>query len=192
MELPRQFGVELIGPVLPDTSWQTQAGKGFESFRFQIDWQAKQVRCPMGRTSNYWSEGIDRVGEPLIRARFSRKDCEVCPGFQDCTTSAKYGRCVSFRPQEQHEALQRARAYQATQEFKERYQCRAGIEGSISEAVRVFGMRRSRYIGVAKTHLQHMAIAAAINLHRWFAWVEERPMAATRVSRFQALAPLGS
>jgi transposase len=37
--------------------------------------------------------------------------------------------------------------------------------------------------------LQHIAIAAAINLDRIVAWLEEIPHALTRTSRFAALAP---
>ena len=43
---------------------------------------------------------------------------------------------------------------------------RAGIEGTLSKAVRVNGLRRSRYIGAAKTHLQQVLTAADINLGR--------------------------
>ena len=37
--------------------------------------------------------------------------------------------------------------------------------------------------------LQHVAIAAAINIDRLVAWLDERPRAQTRTSRFAALAP---
>ena len=43
---------------------------------------------------------------------------------------------------------------------------------------------------MAKTHLQHVAIAVAINIDRMVAWLEERPRATTRTSRFAALAPV--
>jgi transposase len=56
--------------------------------------------------------------------------------------------------------------------------------------VRAFGLRRTRYQGLKKTHLQHVAIAAAINIDRIVAWLEERPRATTRTSRFAALAPV--
>jgi hypothetical protein len=36
--------------------------------------------------------------------------------------------------------------------------------------VRAFDLRRSRYLGLAKTHLQHLAIGAAINLTRVVTW----------------------
>jgi len=54
-------------------------------------------------------------------------------------------------------------------EFKENYARRAGVEGTISQAVGKFNMRRTRYFGLAKTHLQHIATACAINLSRFFA-----------------------
>jgi transposase len=37
--------------------------------------------------------------------------------------------------------------------------------------------------------VQHVAIAAAINIDRIVAWLDERPRATTRTSRFAALAP---
>jgi transposase len=50
-------------------------------------------------------------------------------------------------------------------------------------------MRRTRYRGLDKTHLQHVAIATAINVDRLVAWFNGRPLAPTRLSRFAALAP---
>jgi hypothetical protein len=52
--------------------------------------------------------------------------------------------------------------------------------------------RAARYGGVAKTHVQHVAIAAAINIDRLVAWLDERPRAKTRTSRFAALAPVSA
>ena len=66
---------------------------------------------------------------------------------------------------------------------------RAGIEGTLSQAVRAFGLRQARYRGLAKTRLQNIAIAAALNLDRISAWLSNRPLAPTRTSRFAALAP---
>ena len=54
--------------------------------------------------------------------------------------------------------------------------------------MRAFGLRRGRYRGLARTHLQHVATAAAIDLQRLAAWFRAVPRAATRTSRFAALA----
>jgi transposase len=69
-----------------------------------------------------------------------------------------------FEEERHHVALQAARERQATDEFRQRYAVRAGVEGTISQGTRSFDLRRARYIGLAKTHLQHILVAAAINL----------------------------
>lgn len=63
--------------------------------------------------------------------------------------------------------------------------CEAGIEGTLSEGVRGFGLRRCRYTGLAKARLQHVATAAAINIYRISDWLGGVPRAATRTSRFR-------
>ncbi len=96
---------------------------------------------------------------------------------------------MGFRPRKQYEALQEARQRLESVEGRQLYNRRAGIEGTISQGVRAFGMRQTRYRGLAKTHLQHIATAAAINLDRFTAWFDDVPRATTRISRFAALAP---
>jgi len=83
--------------------------------------------------------------------------------------------------------LKQRREQEETKEFKQVYAKRAGIEGTISQGVRVMGLRRSRYIGQEKTHLQHVATAAALNLVRSMAWLSGVPRAQTRRSTFVRL-----
>jgi len=85
--------------------------------------------------------------------------------------------------------LQQARDRQATDKFKQEYAIRAGVEGTISQAVRGFGVRHCRYIGLAKTHLQHILTDAAINVVRAVNWLEGVPLAQARLSQFAKLAP---
>jgi transposase len=68
------------------------------------------------------------------------------------------------------------------------YRLRAGVEGTISQGVRAFGLRQARYRGLAKTHLQGVATAAAINLARMDDWLSGHVPAKTRISRFAHLA----
>ncbi len=70
----------------------------------------------------------------------------------------------------EYETLKTVRERQTTQSFKDKYKKRAGIEGTISQGVRAFGLRRSRYIGLEKTRLQHLVTAAAMNLTRVVDW----------------------
>ena len=95
---------------------------------------------------------------------------------------------MQLRPCEQHEAIQRIRAERTTDEFKLKYRKRAGIEGALSQAVRAFEARRTRYIGLAKTHLQIVATAAAINLSRFADYLFGTRPITKRTSPFAALA----
>ena len=64
---------------------------------------------------------------------------------------------------------------------------RAGVEGTLSQGVRGFGLRRCRYIGLAKARLQHVATAAAINVYRISDWLGGVRRAVTRTSQFARL-----
>ena len=92
------------------------------------------------------------------------------------------------RPQERHEALQAARHQQETTGWKAEYAARAGVEGTLSQGVRRFGLRDCRYIGLAKARSQHVASAAAINVHWISDWVGGVSRATTRTSPFARLA----
>ena len=48
-------------------------------------------------------------------------------------------------------------------------------------------MRRSRYIGLAKTTFQQVCIAVGMNVSRAVHWLDGSPRAKTRVTRFAAL-----
>jgi transposase len=67
------------------------------------------------------------------------------------------------------------------------YARRAGIEGTLSQGVRAFGFRTARYRD--KTHLQHVASAAAINVQRVSDWLDGQTRATTRRSHLARLAP---
>lgn len=189
MDSQEQHGVAVIGPIKVNPTWQAKAGKGFDLSGFSIDWEQQQVTCPRGEVSQDWKDEQDRLGNPRIRVRFAKHSCQACPVRADCTRAAKEPRSVSFKPRPQYELLQWARQREHTQEFKEKYAKRAGIEGTISQGTRSFCLRRSRYIGQAKTHLQHILIAIAIDLARFVDWINQVPRAATRTSAFAALAP---
>jgi transposase len=183
------YGVDLFGPVPPNSSWQAKAGQGFDLPCFAIDWQAQTVTCPQGRVSQSWQPGQDPHGNEIIKVQFGHSDCRACDCRDQCTKSKTSPRGLQFKPQLEYEALQVARQRQETVQFKQTYKKRAGVEGTISQGTRSFDLRRSRYVGLAKTHLQHVAIAAAMNFSRVWAWLEQRPKAQTRRSKFLALAP---
>jgi transposase len=183
----QDYGISLIGPARLNVSWQAKLEGGYDIEKFDIDWDHQTVRCPQGHISRSWKPNTDSSGAPVIYVRFRAKDCQACSARELCTRSKS--RRIGFRPREQYEALQAARQLLASEEGQQRYNRRAGIEGTISQGVRAFGLRFSRYRGLAKTQLQHIATAAAINIDRVIAWLNDIPQAKTRQSAFAKLAP---
>ncbi|HET6518887.1 MAG TPA: IS1182 family transposase [Geminicoccaceae bacterium] len=182
------LAIELVGPPRPSSAWQARVEGGYGIDHFEIDWEHERARCPQGKPSSTWSPRVDRAGAPYILVSFAKLDCARCPARPLCTRAKHQARRLRLHRRAEHEALKAARERLTTKEGRRRYARRAGIEGTLSQGVRAFGLRRSRYRGLARTHLQHVATAAAINLGRLAAWFRACPRAATRTSRFAALA----
>jgi transposase len=179
----------VIGPGRFDVKWQATTDQGIDSSQFRLDWDQQQATCPQGQTSISWTPVIDNRKNEVIKIRFSTKDCQHCPCLASCTHSASSAprRLLTVRPQAQHQALQAARRRQRTPAFAKQYTLRQGIEATISQGVRAFGLRRSRSIGLNRTHLQQVGIAAAVNIVRIVAWLDGDELAPTRLSAFQRL-----
>jgi len=186
-----QYGIDLVGPARPDQSWQSRAEAAFSAADFTVDWDRRVARCPEGQESTGWFESAQRPGRrSSIRARFRAADCRACASRTRCTRArlGLHGRVLALLPKREYEALAAARARASTAEGRRLYAQRQGVESTLSQGVRAFGLRRTRYCGLAKTRLQHVATAAALNLDRVAAWFAGRPLAPTRISRFAALA----
>jgi transposase len=176
--------IDLIGPMDDDRQWQAKTPDGFDLARFQIDWEARVVTCPTGQRSTRWSESRTARQRSQIHIRFASTDCAACPARARCTRAKAGPRHLTLRSRAEHDALLAARHRQKTDVFKAQYATRAGIEGTLSQGVRAFGLRQARYRGLAKTHLQHVATATAMNLVRLADWLNQVPRASTRRSRF--------
>ena len=185
----RKKGVTLLGPAPKDYQWQAQSGEGFTVRDFLLDWDREVATCPAGHQSRSWLPDYWQ-GRTAFKVRFSTTHCRTCSLKPQCTRSGR--RLLTLRPREEHEMLEAAREREAQPAFAKKYQQRAGIEGTISAGVRTLHLRRSRYIGLAKTHLQHVLTAAAMNLTRIAAWLGGTPLARTRQSAFTKLMMLPS
>lgn len=181
------YSIELIGPTRGDNHWQAKDGNGFAARDFTIDWEQQQAICPMGQVSNSWTPAVDRFKNNVIKIKFATTDCQVCPCVEQCTKSTPPRRTITVRPQAQHEALLAGRQREQTAEYKAEYAKRAGVEGTIAQSVRTTELRRSRYIGKAKTHLAHLMAAAVMNVVRLLRWLAGEPKAQTQLSPFARL-----
>ncbi|MEV7889571.1 IS1182 family transposase [Streptomyces sp. NPDC002817] len=184
-----RHGVELHGPLVGNTSSQAKGAFGLDAFT--VDWEHRQVTCPGGATATDWYPRNDSKGLPVVRVRFPAGRCGPCHHLRDCvsSTTGRRRELMLRQQQAQHDAIRHLRAEQQTDAWKERYKIRAGVEGTISQAVGRCGLRRSRYRGLTKTSLQHQLTGAAINLTRIDAHLTGTPRARTRTSHFAALCP---
>jgi hypothetical protein len=180
------YSLTLVTPVLLDHSPQARAQSGYDRTAFTVDWTNQQVTCPQGQTSVSWSPCVQR-GSDAIVVTFPTTSCRPCPVRALCTTSTRERRQLTLHPQPLQQALDTARAEQAGRQWQDKYKIRAGVEGTIRQAVAVTGLRRARYRGIDKVHLEHVFSAVALNLIRLDAWWNSRPLDRGRTSHLARL-----
>jgi transposase len=188
-ESKEKYGVDLFGPTRPDRKWQAKEGTGFEAAAFILDWEHEIATCPEGKKSISWSPAIDNRYNHVMKIKFSSKDCMPCPSREKCIRSRRRWkrRSVTVRADGHQQALEAARKREKEPGFAAAYARRAGIEGTISRAVRTCSVRRSKYVGLEKTQLHHLLSATALNFLRVGEWLMGMPKATTRRSPFARL-----
>jgi transposase len=177
------WGIALIGPLLAGTSAQARAGAGYARAGFAVDYDAKTVTCPQGTTSASWTPCAQR-GKDAIVVHFSSGDCGPCPARALCTTGKR--RQLTLPPRDLAEAQAAARAAEKMIPFQAGYARRAGVEGTMHQAAS-HGARRARYRGLPKTRLDHVYMAAALNLLRLEAFWTGTPLDRRRTSHLARL-----
>jgi transposase len=189
VESQEKYNIELFGPTRYNVSWQAREG-GYDS-TILIDWENKQAICPEGKQSIYWYpyRTKEQYARDVVKIRFDSRDCTNCKSREKCVRNRSgAGRQVFIPAQKLYQALEKTRSMMSSEEGKEEYKKRAGVEGTLSQGVRRGTIRRSRYRGLEKTHLQEIATATGINILRTVNFLNQKPIAKTRISRFARLA----
>lgn len=137
-----ELGTELIAPA------QTPRGENAGRLtleNFELDEQGHVVKCPNGHVPQSTSSGAER-----IQACFDATTCEACPLKTQCLTAPelKHGKKVA-RIQYTHERVRtrERRLLEGSEEFKERYRWRAGMEGTMSRLKHQMGLGKLRVRG---------------------------------------------
>jgi hypothetical protein len=185
-------GRELSGPAL-GSSHQPE---GFRTEDFEVDVAGRRAICPAGQPNATCTRAEGKEEEAATYKFGWGGACANCPLQPQCVGSGK--KCRTLEVGEHHAYLQKRRREQKTERFGRRMHQRNGIESTISELTRGYGMRRSRYRGLARAALQNWLIGAACNARRWMrraAWeIRRRARAAAAaiagaVPRPQAVGP---
>jgi transposase len=168
-------GRELRGPApaSPDR------GKVFTVEAFDVHVEERYAICPASQRSSNCSRLEEQsTGKVVFRFEWSNSVCGSCPLCPQCVSVGQDHR--TFVVGELHSFLQARRREMQTEAFKQDMRKRNGIEGTISELVRGYGLRQARYRGVAKVRLQNYLIGGACNIRRLFrrlAWLTNQDRA---------------
>jgi len=161
-ELRRQLHQRGVWAAIP-LRRQRNPTRLFLNERFSYDPASQTMTCPAGKVARNPRRGPRRDASRLVFI-FDAADCRVCLLQSRCTTSRKGGRRVMVSDyREEHE---RARALAKTEEYALLLRARSRIEPKHAEAKRFHGMRRARYRGLVKMHLQAYLTATILNVKR--------------------------
>jgi transposase len=179
-------GRALRGPVAADQRWQGQAKNGFAAANVGIAWEAKHAIGPPGQRRVGGRARPERHGHATVRIACRTPGGAACASRAECTRAATAPRAFRIRARDHDTGLQAARARPQTDAFKKADARRAGVEGTRAQGTRTGDLRRSRDIGLVKTRLMHLRIAAALHCMRVAAWLAAIPRAQPRPSAFAA------
>lgn len=153
-------GCELRGPAPPPGGRQE-----LTSDHFKVDIEGRRATCPAGHASTNCSRlAEESTGNVSYRIEWNQALCRECPCAPKCIGKNQNHRTLAVR--EFHMHLQKRRDEMTTWEFKEEMHRRNGIEGTQSELVRGYGMRKARYRGLAHVRMQNYFIGTACNVKR--------------------------
>lgn len=148
-------GVEVVSPVPGNTS-----KRGLENFQFDEE-TLKVTSCPAGKKPDQLNMGKNN----RYCAKWSNSTCNKCPLGDDCPAQKSLkNRVLYYRKTEAYTLLRKIR--EQTDEFKDKYRYRSGIEGTNSRIVLQTEARRSRYRGLGKMSYSQSLKALFINVHR--------------------------
>lgn len=171
---------ELRGPVPPPG--KNRKKKTFTVDKFDVDLEQRKATCPAGKESTNCSrleEGA--TGKVSYRIEWNQKICAGCPLASQCIGENQKHRTMTIGEYYMH--LQKRRREMKTDEFEKEMYKRNGIEGTQSELVRGFEMRKARYRGFHALCLQNFFIGTACNLKRYVARMTWERKQANKVGR---------
>ena len=169
-------GYALTGPIPAPP----HSGSRFGSDSFAVDIPGRVAVCPAGHASSE-CDRIDDAKYAQYGAKYyfawPAKTCAACPLREQCLSKKNKPTRRALEVSEHHMTVQARRALCKTPEYRNRMRKRNAVEGTHSELVRGYGLRRCRYKGRNKTGLQAQFTATACNLRRWarrLCWEERK------------------
>ena len=174
-DIVKQRGIELIAPVHRGPMDAAVMGRD----RFEFDEDGRVASCPEGHPAIDHKILSNNSTERTLHAIFDGEHCRKCPKLEICPVRAPNHRKKGESPREstgnfrmeitpglrlRDEMLQQ----QQTPEWKEGYKIRSGVEATMSELKRGYGMGKLRVRGLSRVHFAVVCKVTACNIKRWW------------------------
>jgi hypothetical protein len=151
----KKLGVEIVSPAK-----STKERDGITLSDFEISEKGNLLSCPQGHIPIKTKKKNTRH-----TVAFHSHHCNTCPLQETCP--AKKGTKYHYlRYTDKEMRLAQRRAYERSDEFKDRYRWRAGIEATMSEYDRRTGVKHLRVRGLKAVRFCATLKAAAVNIFR--------------------------
>jgi hypothetical protein len=151
-------GVEIVSPSMPPKGRQ-QGKLTLEDFA--LDQQGRITHCPQGH-----SPVETRVGAEKLQVVFDHSTCSQCPTRSRCPAAAAGRSSRRFQYTHDRVRQRKRRLHDATDEFRDRYRWRAGVEATMSRYKHHMGMAKLRVRGIASVSYVAILRALGLNIHR--------------------------
>lgn len=156
-------GTEIVAPVKgPSVEVAAENEKTLADFQMDVKDESKPVLCPAGHAP----ESTERKENGGIHATYSRLHCANCPFKKSCPAKRNPNGTRTLKTTVKEHVLAKRRRYEQTDEFRQRYAQRAGIEGTNSELKRAHGLGFLRVRGETRVKLAVYFKALACNVKR--------------------------
>jgi len=153
-------GVEIVAPTHPAKDYKS--GK-FSLEHFEVNGKGLVVKCPAGKKPTSTRSGGNRLD-----ARFDRKVCSECALADRCPCGimAKKGRKPRLQYGRRRLERRERLLAQKSDEFRDRYRWRAGIEATISRLKHLMNLAKLRVRGKPAVTFAVLMRALGLNILR--------------------------
>lgn len=146
--------VELIAPTMGSVEKDKLSLSDF-----QLSERGEVLACPRGNAP----AKVKKRKKASIG--FAPEDCQHCPNLSNCPVK-KGKKYYYLRFTDKEMRIARRRIYEQSDEFKDRYRWRAGVEATMSEYDRRTGVKRLRVRGLKAVRFSATLKALGVNIFR--------------------------
>ena len=151
----KEHQVQLVAPVPGKKPEHNLSSFSFDETTTEIK------NCPQHHEPNT----IKHNNKGSISCVWNKEICQHCRFLAECSViPSKKGYLLRYTPKQAEASIRRQ--YENSDEFKDKYRYRSGIEASISRFIHQTGARRLRYRGLKRVDYAARLKALGINIFR--------------------------